>query len=712
MTTRWMLGVLLWAVIPAGAPNCNAGEQPMENPFWREFDTPFAAPPFERIKIDHYAPAFERGIERQLAEVAAIADNDEAPTFENTIERLERSGELLTRVGGVFFNLTSADTSDELQALAREINPKLAKHRDDIYLNERLFARVKAVYDARDRATLGPEARRLLDETYRDFVRGGANLPADRKARFREINTELSVLSTQFSDNLLKQTNAIALLIEDEADLIGLPQSVRDAAAAVAAEQGHAGKWGFTLQRTSWTPFLQFSPRRDLREKLFKQYITLCSRGDELDNRDLAARMAALRAERAALLGYATHADYVLERSMAATPARVSELLDRLWKPALASAKRERAELQALGEQETDGFRLAAWDWWFYAEKLRKAKYDFDEEAVRPYLALDKVSQAAFDVARRLWGVTFTLRTDVPVYHPDVKAYEVRDADGSPVGLFYADYFTRGSKRGGAWMNNYREQRREGGQNIRPIIVNVCNFAKPAPGQPALLSLDEADTVFHEFGHAMHGLLANSTYASLSGTNVPRDFVEFPSQMMENWALAPKFLPTFARHYETGEPIPAELVQKLQRAKKFNQGFATTEYLAASLLDMAWHTLRDTTVREPLAFEAQTLDKIGLIPEIASRYRTPYFAHIFGGGYSASYYSYIWAEVLDADAFEAFRQQGLFDPTLARSYRTNILERGNTEPPMELYRRFRGADPQINPLLERRGLTMSQSDAD
>jgi peptidyl-dipeptidase Dcp len=676
----------------------------MENPFFREFDTPFSAPPFEQIKNEHFTPAFQRGIEAQLATVAALVENAEPATFENTIERLERSGPLLDRVSAVFFNLTSAHTNDELQALAKEINPRLAKHRDDIFLNERLFARVQAVFDRRDGLDLTPEQRMLLDETHRAFVRGGANLAADKKARFREINEQLSLFSTQFGDNLLKQTNAIALLIEDEQDLAGLPSSVRDAAAGTATAQGHPGKWGFTLQRTSWTPFLQFSQRRDLREKLYTAYMNLCSRGDDFDNRDLAARMAALRVERAELLGYPTHADFVLEKNMAETPARVNELLDKLWKPALASAQRERDELQAVVEREGGDFQLAAWDWWFYAEKLRKAKYDFDEQAVRPYFELDRVTQAAFDVAGKLWGVTFTPRGDVPVYYPDVKAYEVQDRDGSLLALFYVDFFTRESKRGGAWMSSYRKQWKENGANIRPLVVNVCNFSKPPEGQPALLSLDEANTLFHEFGHAVHGILANGTYASLSGTSVPRDFVEFPSQMMENWALAPEFLPTYARHHETGEPIPAELVRKLEQAKKFNQGFATTEYLAASLLDMNWHTLRDNTAQDPLAFEARVLERIGLIPQILPRYRTPYFAHIFSGGYSAGYYSYIWAEVLDADAFEAFREKGLFHPELARSYRENILERGNSEPPIQLHRRFRGADPKIEPLLKRRGL--------
>lgn len=676
----------------------------MKNPFFVEFETPFSVPPFERIGNEHFARAFERAIAEQLAEVAALVDNDARATFENTVEPLERSGRMLARVSNVFFNLTSAHTNDELQALAKQVNPRLAKHRDDIYLNERLFARVQAVYQRRDELDLAPEPRMLLDETYRAFVRGGANLAADKRQRFREINEQLSLFATQFGDNLLKQTNAIALWIEDECDLAGLPRSVRDTAAGTAADHGQPGKWAFTLQRTSWTPFLQFSQRRELREKLYSAYRNLCSRGDEFDNRELAARMAALRVERAALLGHATHADYMLERTMAATTEQVHRLLDRLWKPALASARRERDELQALIECKGGRFSLAAWDWWFYAEKLRQAKYDFDDQAIRPYLELDRVAQAAFDVAGKLWGITFTPRDDLPVYHPDVKAYEVRDRDGSHLALFYVDFFTRDNKQGGAWMGTYRDQWKENGADIRPIVVNVCNFSKPPPGQPALLSLDEARTLFHEFGHGLHGMLADGTYASLSGTNVPRDFVEFPSQMMENWAFAPEVLPTYARHHETGEPIPDGLVQKLQQALKFNQGFATTEYLAASLLDMAWHTLRDAAEQDPLAFEARAVERMGLIPEILPRYRTPYFAHIFSGGYSAGYYSYIWAEVLDADAFEAFRQRGLFDPELARSYRQHILERGHSEPPMDLYRRFRGADPEIQPLLRRRGL--------
>jgi peptidyl-dipeptidase Dcp len=688
----------------AGGGSGPSSDDGPDNALLGDWSTPFETPPFDAIREEHFKPAFEKAMTEHLEEVAAITESSDPPTFENTVEALEYSGRLLDRINHVFSNLNSAHTNDEMQALAKEINPRRAQHRDDILLNEALFARIKTVYEARDERDLSTEQNKLLDETYRDFVRGGANLSADEKTRLREINEEISRLATQFGENLLKEMNAITLLIDSEEDLAGLPPSVRDAAAETAAAQGHAGMWGFTLQRTSWTPFLQSSERRDLREKLYTAYTNMGNNDNEFDNKAIAARVAALRAERSALLGYDTHADFVLEKNMAERPERVFELLDKLWKPALAKAKRERSELQALVEAEGGDFELQSWDWWFYAEKLREAKYDFDEQAVKPYLELDSVRQAAFDVAHKLFGISFEARDDVPVYHPDVEAYEVKDADGSHLALYYVDYFARESKRGGAWMNNYREQWKEDGRDIRPIVSNVCNFSKPSPGQPALLSLDEASTLFHEFGHAIHGILANGSYDSLSGTNVPRDFVELPSQMMENWAFAPEVLPSYARHYETGEPIPDELVAKLQKVKQFNQGFATTEYLAASILDMKWHTLKDAAEKAALDFEDEVTKQIGLIPEVVTRYRTPYFRHIFSGGYAAGYYSYIWAEVLDADGFEAFKQAGLFDPELARSYRENILEAGGTEPPMDLYKRFRGAEPSIDPLLKKRGL--------
>lgn len=694
------IAVILLSACTAPSPDDGA------NPLLTEWDTPFQAPPFDHIAPEHFQPAFEAAMAEHREEVAAITNATEAPTFANTVEALERSGESLDRVRAVFVNLNNAHTNPELQALAKTVNPALAAHKDDVLLNPELFARVEQVWQSSDDLDLTPEQTQLLEKTYKKFVRGGAGLAPEAKQRLRDLNAELSRLTTQFGENLLKDMNAIALLIEDEADLAGLPQSVRDAAASLAAANGHEEAWAFNLQRTSWTPFLQHSERRDLRERLYTAYLHLGHGGGDTENAEIASRIAALRAERAAVLGYPTHAHYQLEENMAETPDRVMDLLDQLWAPALARAESERDDMQRLARALGDDIDLEMWDWWYYAEKLRAEKYDFDEGAIQPYLELESVRAAAFDVAGELFGLSFAERTDVPVYHPDVRAWEVSDENGQPVGLFYTDYFARESKRGGAWMDNYRQQwRRDDGSEVRPIVVNVCNFAKPGAGQPALLSLDEASTLFHEFGHGLHGLLADGRYASLSGTNVAQDFVELPSQMMENWAFAPEVLPGYARHVETGEPIPEELIEKLQRARQFNQGFATTEYLAASILDMRWHTLETAEELDAPAFEAEVLAEIGLIEEIAPRYRSTYFGHIFSGGYSAGYYSYVWAEVLDADGFEAFKEAGLFDRELADSYRQNILSAGGSEPPMELYRRFRGAEPSIDALLERRGLS-------
>jgi peptidyl-dipeptidase Dcp len=674
------------------------------NPLLVESTLPFGAPPFDQIKEEHFAPAFEEAMKAHNREIDTIVSSGETPTFANTIEALDISGRLLDRVHLIFLNINAANTSEGLQALAKEINPQLAGHRDDILMNDELFTRVKAVYDASETLDLTTEQERLLDKIYRRFVRGGANLDAKGKARLKELNAEITTDSTQFGENLLKEMNSVALLITDEADLDGLPQSVRDAAAAVATAQGHEGAWAFNLQRTSWTPFLQLSENRKLRKKLYTAYINLCSHDNETDNRTLASRIAALRVERAALLGYENHAAYQVEENMAETPEKVNELLNKLWPAALAKATAEKAELQALADSLGDDVSIEMWDWWYYSEKLRAAKFDFDEASVKPYLELSRVRQAAFDVAGKLWGLRFVERPDLPGYHPDQVAYEVQNADGSLVGVFYTDYFARESKRGGAWMEDVRRQWKVGGESVRPIVTNTCNFSKPSEGQPALLSLDEASTLFHEFGHALHGLLSDVTYVNLSGTQVAQDFVEMPSQMMENWAFDPEVLPTYAVHFETGEPIPAELIEKLQRAKQFNQGFSTTEYLAASILDMDWYTLTEAVEQDAEAFEKASMQRIGIIPQIAPRYRTPYFGHIFSGGYSAGYYSYVWAEVLDADAFEAFKEAGVFDPELAQSYRENILSKGDSENPMVLYERFRGAAPSIDALVARRGL--------
>ena len=676
----------------------------MDNPFFSDFATPFGVPPFDLIKPEHYMPAFERGMAEQKKEIASITASVDAPTFTNTVEALERSGALLNKVAGVFNNLKSSHTNEELQKIDQDLAPKLAKHGDDIAMDAALFARIKAVYDDKDRLTLSPEEARLLDETYKDFVRGGAGLPADTQARLRRVNEELSVLSVKFNENVLKENNAFELVIDTEADLAGLPAAVKAGAADAANERGKPGKWVFTLHKPSLIPFLQYSEKRELREKMFKAYINRGANGNELDNRALASKMARLRVERAGLLGYKTHADYVLEKNMAKTSRTVYDFLGKLWDPALVRARAEAADMQEMVREEGGGLKLEPWDWWYYAEKVKKAKYDLDDTALRPYFQLESVRDGAFMVAGKLYGLTFTERTDIPKYHEDVRVFEVRDADGSHLAVLYVDYFPRASKEGGAWMDNFRGQSIRDGQDIRPVISNNGNFSKPTADQPALISYEEALTLFHEFGHALHGILTRCKYESLSGTNVPRDFVELGSQIMENWAADPEVLKMYARHYKTGEPIPDALLDKMQKSKFFNQGFETVEYLAASFLDMDWHTLAEAKEMETVKFDADAMAKIGLIPEIVSRYLSPYFVHIFSGGYSAGYYSYIWAAVLDSDAFEAFKETSLFDRATAESFRRNILERGGTEDPMVLYKRFRGREPKIEPLLKKRGL--------
>ena len=674
------------------------------NPFFAEYNTPFDVPPFEKIMEEHYMPAFLKGIEEQRKEIETVVNNNEPPPFENTIEAMENSGSLLTKVGNVFYNLTSAKTNDELQAISKEVAPLFSKHNDDIRLNADLFKRVKAVYEQKDKLSLSTEQNKLLDETYKEFVRGGANLNAENQAKLREINEELSVLSVKFGEKVLKEDNAFKLIIDNKADLAGLPESAIDGAAEAAEELGEDGKWVFTLHKPSLIPFIQYSEKRELREKSFKAYINRGDNNNELDNKTTVSRIAALRLEKAQLLGYNNHAEFVLEENMAKTPDKVYDLLNQLWKPALAMAKKEAKELQEMIDKEGGNFKLEAWDWWYYVEKLRKEKYDLDEEALRPYFKLENVREGAFAVAKKLYGITFEELTDLPKYHEEVKTFEVKEADGLHIGIFYVDYFPRSSKRGGAWMNSYRKQSRKGGEDVHPVIVNVSNFSKPTGDKPALLSFEEVNTLFHEFGHALHGLLSYCTYNSLSGTSVPRDFVELPSQITENWTAEPEVLKTFAKHYETGEIIPQSLIDKIEKSSKFNQGFATVEYLAASFLDMDWHTLMDAVEREVIQFETGSLSEIGLIPEIVVRYRSPYFQHIFSGGYSSGYYSYIWAQVLDADAFEAFKEKSLFDPETALSFRKNILEKGGTEDPMKLYKRFRGAEPKIDALMKRRGL--------
>lgn len=672
------------------------------NPLLGEWTTPFQVPPFGELSAAHFLPAFEEGMARQKREVAAIAADPAPPTFLNTIAALDATGELLDRVDAVFGNLNSAETNDELQAISRQVAPKQAAHRDSILLDERLFARVKAVWEARDALTLQPDQARLLDLTYKRFVRGGALLQGEARQRMRAINEELAALSVAFGEAMLKETNSYKLVIEKPAELAGLSPRMVETGAEAAAKAGLAGKWVYTLHGPSLWPFLEQSANRELRRQIFTAYTNKGNHGDGNDTRKTLARTAALRAERARLLGYDTHADFVLEENMARSPAGVYGLLNRLWLPAKQVAAREAEAMQALIDQEGGGFKLEPWDWFHYAEKVRKARFDFDEDQLRPYFRLEAVRDAAFAVAGRLYGITVIPRPDLPVYNPEVAAFEVKDADGTHLGVFYADYFPRPGKRSGAWSSRFRGQRFREGRDIRPVVVNVGNFSRPTGNAPALLSLDEVQTLFHEFGHGLHSLLSRIRYGGLAV--VPRDFVELPSQIMENWALHPEVLPTYARHWKTGEPIPAALIEKLGAAKKFNQGFATVEYLAASLLDMEWHTLAGACETDPAAFERLVLAKIGMPREIVPRYRSSYFQHVFSGGYSAGYYSYIWSEVLDADAFEAFKEKGLFDKETARSFRTNILETGCSEDPMTLYTRFRGRAPAVEPLLAKRGL--------
>jgi len=690
-------------LIVAGAFLLGFSAPQQKNPFFSDYNTPFETPPFDKINETHYMPAFKAGIMQQQQEIAAITDNSDAPTFKNTVEALEESGALLTKVSNVFGNLTAAHTNDKLQELDQQITPMLSQHNDDIMLNEMLFQRIKTVYDQKERFNLTAEQTKLLDEYYKSFVRGGANLNDAQKDQLREINTELSLLTLQFGENLLKETNAFEMVLDNQADLVGLPEAVVIGAAETAQARGHEGKWVFTLDKPSWIPFLQYSPKRNLREKIYQAYINAGNNNNEYDNKKILSRIAALRVQKANLMGFPTHAHFVLEENMAQVPANVYDLLNRIWKPALETAQAEAADMQKMIADEGDNFKLESWDWWYYAEKVKKAKYDLDEEQLRPYFKLENVRDGAFAVAHKLYGITFTECSDIPVYHPDVKVFEVQELDGRHIGIIYVDYFPRASKRGGAWMNSYRKQFRVGGKESTPIVCNVCNLSKPTGDKPALLSFEEVTTLFHEFGHALHGLLSDSTYPTLSGTAVPRDFVELPSQIMENWATDPKVIKTYAQHYQTGETMPQELIDKIQNARYFNQGFITVEYLAASLLDMDWHTLTEPVEHDALKFEKASMDKNGLISEIIPRYRSFYFRHIFSGGYSAGYYSYIWAQVLDADAFGAFKETTLYDQQTAQAFRRYILAAGNTDDPMTMYKRFRGAEPKIDALLKRRG---------
>lgn len=682
--------------------NLQAQTMNNNNPFFSEYQTPYQTPPFDQIKDEHYLPAFEEGIKIKRAELDLIINNSEKPTFENTITAIEKSGELLTKVSRVFFNISGSNGNDETQKIAETITPQLSKLNNDIVLNEKLFQRIKTINDEKDKLNLTSEQLKVLDNYYSDFIRNGIGLDEEKKSRLKAINEELSMLNLKFGNNLRKETNSIGLVIDNKDDLIGLPDAAIQGAYELAKQNGMEGKWAFNLQRPSFTPFLQYSEKRDLREKLYKAYLMRGNNNNEFDNKEIIKKIIAFRNEKVNLLGYKDYADFKLEKNMAKTSETVNKFLADLWKPALEQSKEEAAAMQKIIDAEGGKFKLAAWDWWYYAEKVKKEKYALDEEMLRPYFKMENVRQGAFDVASKLFGIQFVKRGDIPVYQPDVDVYEVKESDGTHIGILYTDYYPRSGKRAGAWMSYFRGQSNINGEFITPLVVNVGNFSKPTESKPALLSFEEVNTLFHEFGHGLNGLFGKSVYPSAKRS--PVDFVELPSQIMENWASHPEVLKMYAKHYETGEPIPDVLIQKIINSQYFNKGFETVEYLAAAILDMKWHMLNDVKDIDLQKFEDENLSAIGLIQEIASRYQSTNFNHIFGGdGYSAGYYGYMWSGVLDSDAFGAFLENGLFDRTTAESFRRNILEKSGSDDPMNLYVKFRGREPKTDALIQKLG---------
>lgn len=694
--------------------SCDSTSGGGDNPFFSDYNTPNGVPPFDMIKAEHFAPAFEEAMKRHNAEIDSIVSNQDAPTFQNTIVALDESGRMLGKVSSALAAYTGTLSDSTYQAIEKDIYPRLTEHSDNINFNEDLFARIKAVHDDTTSVNnLNTEQKILLDRTYKRFVRSGIMLDGSKKERLREINKELSDLSLDFGQNRLKEQKEYMLVVDKKEELAGLPEGLIAAAAKTAADKGQEGKWVFTLSKPSWEPFLQYADNRDLREKIFKAMSNEGNNGNANDNKENIKKIVTLRLEKANMLGYNTHADFVLDETMAKTSDAVMSFLDGIWKYALPQAKKELAELQAIADK--DNVKVEAWDWWYYAEKVRQSKYALDEEALKPYFQADNVRQGVFAVANKLYGITFKPRTDIPVWQEDVKAYEVNDADGSLIGIIYFDDFARQGKRAGAWMSSFRKQEVFNGEAVQPLIYNVGNYNPPTDGKPALLTLDQVETMFHEFGHGLHGLLSKCNYHGLSGTSVSRDFVELPSQIMEHWAFEPEVLKMYAKHYETDEVIPQELINKISNAGYFNQGFRTTELVAAAILDMKWHTLAVTPNFNPkngegikemdvAKFEADAMKEIGLISEIVPRYRSTYFSHIFNGGYSAGYYSYLWSEVLDSDAYQAFVEKGnIFDQEVAKSFRDNVLSRGGSEEPMTLYKKFRGAEPNPVYLLKNRG---------
>ncbi|MBO9880863.1 peptidyl-dipeptidase Dcp [Xanthomonas sp. D-109] len=692
--------------VPA-APAAPAAAQPAAaaNPLLTPSTLPFQAPPFDKIKDSDYLPAFEEGMKQHLAEIRKIADNPEPATFANTLEAMERSGETLTRVSRIFFGLVQADTNDARQKIQEEIAPKLAAHQDEISLDPKLFARIKSLYDQRDTLTLDPEQKRLVEYEYQEFVRAGAQLSDADKATLRKLNVEETTLATQFHTKLVAATAAGAVVVDDKAKLDGMSDGDIASAAQDATARKLDGKYLLALQNTTQQPVLASLKDRDLRQQVMAASQSRAEKGDANDTRQTVQRLAQLRAQKAKLLGFDSYAAYSLSDQMAKTPAAALKLLTDTVPAATAKARSEAAEMQKVIDAQKGGFKLTAADWDFYAEQVRKAKYDLDEAQIKPYFELDNVLQnGVFYAANQLYGLTFKERTDIPTYHDGMKVYEVFDKDGKSLALFYTDYFKRDSKSGGAWMDEFVGQ--NGLTGTKPVVYNVCNFTKPAPGQPALLSFDDVTTMFHEFGHALHGMFSNVKYPTLAGTSTSRDFVEFPSQFNEHWASDPKVFAHYAKHYQTGEAMPADLVEKIKKSRTFNQGYATTEYLSAALLDLSWHTLpADAPLQDVDKYEADSLKKYKVdLAEVPPRYRTTYFDHIWGGGYSAGYYAYFWSEVLDDDAFQWFKEHGGLTRANGDIFRAKILSRGNTVDLATLYRDFRGKDPSVEPLLENRGL--------
>jgi peptidyl-dipeptidase Dcp len=696
----------LAAPLYAQAPQAPASQPQAANPFFAPSSLPYQLPPFDRIRDEHYAPALERGMAEERAEVDAIANNPEPATFENTIVALERAGELLARTSAVFNNMVGTHTNDTLNQVQREFAPKSAAHADATLLNEALFARIDALYQKRNALGLDPESTRLIDRYHTDFVRAGARLSAEDKDKLRALNTELASLQSAFGQNVLKEVNASALLVDTREELAGMSEAAISAAADAAKAAGHDGKFLVALQNTTQQPPLSSLTHRPTRQRMLEASMTRGSRGGEFDNRDIVQRMARLRAERARLLGQPTHADYGLEDQTARTTAAVNKLLADLAPPAVANARREAADLQARIDADGGDFKLAAWDWNFYAEKVRQQRFDFDEEQLRPYLELDRVLvDGVFFAANKLYGLTFKERKELPTYLPEVRVWEVFEADGTPLALFVGDFYARPSKRGGAWMNAYVPQ--NGLRGSKAVVGNHQNIPKPPAGEPTLMTMSEVNTMFHEFGHALHGMFSNVQYPRFSGTRVPRDFVEFPSQVNEMWATWPEVLANYAKHHQTGEPIPQVLVDKVLAAEQFNQGYMTTEYLAAAIIDQRWHQIGpDQVPTDVLAFEATALRDAGIaLDEVPPRYRTTYFSHVFAGGYSAGYYAYMWSEVLDADTVDWFKENGGLTRENGEHFRKTLLSRGGADDAMNLFQAFRGRPPEIQPLLIRRGLT-------